>query len=81
MKEIIRYHISRESTVCFEDMYEGQLLTSDLKEKCLDNNYQKIRVTKVLGNIILNYMVVIMEADLETENGVVHVLGDVMCPP
>jgi uncharacterized surface protein with fasciclin (FAS1) repeats len=81
MKEVIRYHISRDSAVFFDDMYEGQLLTSNLKEKSLENNYQKIRVTKFLGGVILNYVANIIEADLETENGVVHVLGNVMCPP
>ena len=81
MKEIIRYHICRDSEVCFDDMYEGQLLTSELKEKSLDNDYQMIRISKCMGTVLLNHYVHVVEADLKTGNGIVHVVGNVLCPP
>ena len=81
MEDVVRYHMIRGSIVYSQDLYQGQLLTTDLREKSLDGAFQKIRVDKVAGNIRLNRIISISESDFEAVNGVVHVLDNVLIPP
>ncbi|KAK9702290.1 hypothetical protein K7432_011318 [Basidiobolus ranarum] len=80
LRDAVRYHFIPE-WLEYEDLREEKLIETQLRPRGLDGEYQKIRVVRREGHVVLNNLVSISEADLEARNGIVHAVDDVLLPP
>lgn len=79
-EEIVRYHIAREE-IRSDDLHRGALIDTRLKLDDLDGENQKIKVFRFREEPVLNMYVRVEEADIETDNGILHVIDRVLVPP
>ncbi|KAJ3082450.1 hypothetical protein HK102_001696, partial [Quaeritorhiza haematococci] len=79
-EEFVRYHMTSD-VLKSGDFYDGQLLESELKLKDLDGEKQRIKVSKLRGDYVLNMFSRVEECDIEAENGVMHVIDRVLHYP
>ncbi|KAL3901742.1 MAG: hypothetical protein SGCHY_000370 [Lobulomycetales sp.] len=79
MDEIVQYHTCSE-LISFENLVDGQLVKSSLRESSLDG-CQYITVSQRLGGTYLNMFSKIESANLRAGNGYVHSLDWVLLPP
>ncbi|KAJ3077193.1 hypothetical protein HK102_005278 [Quaeritorhiza haematococci] len=79
-EEIARYHICPED-ITEDELYDGMLIESEYKPGDLEGERQRIKVSKLRGDWVLNMYVRVEESDMEAANGVVHVIDRVLIPP
>jgi uncharacterized surface protein with fasciclin (FAS1) repeats len=80
MEDVLRYHMIDQEFFC-KDLYDGQLLTSELESRGIENRKQKIRVACGVGHWHLNWYSTISEMDLKARNGVIHAIDLPLIPP
>lgn len=80
MDQVLRYHCIKRKLVS-KDLHDGITLETTLKLKKLNDKNQRIRVSKCGQTISLNMFTRCLEADIETQNGVIHVIDRVILPP
>ncbi|KAJ3081576.1 hypothetical protein HK102_002263 [Quaeritorhiza haematococci] len=71
MEQFVRYHMTHEE-IKSDELYDGQLIESQLKLKELDGEKQRIKVFKLRGEYLLNMYARVEESDIEAQNGVMH---------
>ncbi|KAJ3093193.1 hypothetical protein HK102_003601 [Quaeritorhiza haematococci] len=80
MTDIIRYHMSSD-VIRSGDLYDGKLIVTEYMPAELNRKHQRIRVFKLQDQTYLNMYARIDEADIETQNGVIHAVNRVLRPP
>ncbi|KAJ3411029.1 hypothetical protein HDV05_002894 [Chytridiales sp. JEL 0842] len=81
-KKMLKYHLVPDHAFGHDDLFNGQLLKTDLKLKELDGGQQRIRVSMLRDDVFLNmYSKVVREHDIEAENGRILGIDRVLVPP
>lgn len=78
LEDILNYHIV-EGIYFHKDLYQTQILSTDLIEKSLNGAHQKISISIDTG-IVINSMHRLL-TESECKNGVVHVIDSILLPP
>ncbi|TPX36341.1 hypothetical protein SmJEL517_g01510 [Synchytrium microbalum] len=79
-KEFISYHITGDSVLKIQDLRDGQIFATQLKEKNLKNERQILRITKRDNEIYVNMMAHII-SETAASNGNILVIDRVLMPP
>ncbi|KAJ1570126.1 hypothetical protein HK096_007642 [Nowakowskiella sp. JEL0078] len=80
MEDVLRYHIVRDQ-ISYKDLYNTQLLQSDLRESGLGDKFQKIGVAEFAGQYYLNMYALVCKDEIRAENGVIYALDNILIPP
>ncbi|KAJ3124597.1 hypothetical protein HK098_000993 [Nowakowskiella sp. JEL0407] len=80
MEEILRYHIVHDQ-VSIKDLFNGKLLSSNLRESELGDRHQKIKVVEMFGQYYLNGYARVHSDEKKAKNGIIFALDHVLCPP
>jgi len=80
MERVLQYHIVKDE-VSVKDMFCGQLLETELRERKLNDNHQRIRVFEDVGQFYLNMYARVHRDEIRAENGYILILDNVLCPP
>ncbi|KAJ3334398.1 hypothetical protein HDU76_000094 [Blyttiomyces sp. JEL0837] len=82
IKHIVKYHIIEDQEVSFDDLHDGMLLHTALKEDMLDGKQQRMKVIKSRGDVFLNmYARIEKHLELDADNGVIMGIDRVLMPP
>jgi len=87
INEILSYHIVPKDEVQSKEMHNGQLLSTNLRLDTLKNDAQVLRICTrgrmcfCDQDICVNSIVGVEEADMESSNGIIHVVDRVITPP
>jgi len=80
MEEVLRYHTLNDE-ITARDLFNGQLLETELRESKLEDKRQRIRVVDLFGQYYLNMYARVHREELEAKNGVILIIDNVLCPP
>jgi len=80
MEEVLRYHIVKDE-IRVKDLFNGQLLQTELKESGLEDKRQRIRVVDFFDQYYLNMYARVHRDELEAKNGMILIIDNVLCPP
>ncbi|KAI8822459.1 FAS1 domain-containing protein [Fimicolochytrium jonesii] len=81
MKQIIMYHVAPDADIMSDMMHAGALIPTGLRLKSLGDRHQRMRVFKFHNEMWLNMHARIVDMDMEAENGRIHAIDRVVCPP
>jgi uncharacterized surface protein with fasciclin (FAS1) repeats len=80
MEEVLRYHILKDE-ISMKDLFNGQLLQTELKESELEDKRQRIRVVDFFGQYYMNMYARVHHEELNAKNGMILIIDNVLCPP
>jgi len=81
MRDLLRYHIAGDSEISADCLHAGALIPTNLRLKSLNDRHQRIRVFRFHDMVWLNMMARVVESDIKAENGRIHAIDRVLCPP
>jgi len=81
MRDVLRYHIAGDSRISEDSMHAGSLIPTNLRLKSLEDRHQRIRVFRFHDITWLNMKARIIESDIKADNGRIHAIDRVLCPP
>jgi len=80
MQDVLTYHMVRDELNA-KDLYNGQLIRSQLVESRLGDKHQKIHVHEFFGQFYLNMYARVERREVRANNGVIFAIDNVLCPP
>jgi uncharacterized surface protein with fasciclin (FAS1) repeats len=80
MENVLQYHILKDET-SVKDLFNGQLLQTELHERNLEDKRQRIRVFEFFGQYYLNMYARVHREQIQAENGHILIIDHVLCPP